>query len=342
MKAVVIGQHGGTDVLRIEERPTPEPSAAGVRVAIHAAGINHLDLWVRKGVEGHHFPLPMIPGSDGAGVVDAVGPEVTSVAVGDRVAIAPGYSCGVCAACLGGRQNLCRRYGIFGETRDGTNAEYVDVPEANLLPMPTEMSFVSGAAAPLVFLTAWHMLVDRCGVKVGDDVLIHAAGSGVSMAAIQIAKMHGARVIATAGSATKTTLALELGADHAIDYKEQDFGKVVKEITSRRGVDIAVDHVGGENISKTIRCLARGGRVVTCGATAGPELKADLRLVFFKNLTILGSTMGGTGEMHEVWSHIAAQRLKPVVAEVLGMDEVARGHELLESRSVFGKVVLVQ
>ncbi|MCB9834360.1 MAG: zinc-binding dehydrogenase [Planctomycetes bacterium] len=340
MRAVEIAAHGGPEVLRFVERPVPEPKAGEVRIALRAAGMNHLDCWVRRGVEGHRFPLPIVPGCDGAGVVDALGAEATGVAVGDRVAIAPGFSCGHCRHCAAGEQQLCRHYGIFGETCDGTDADFICVPVANLLPMPAGMDFVAAAAAPLVFLTAWHMVVARCGVKAGDDVLVHAAGSGVSMAAIQIARMLGARVITTAGSDDKVARGLELGAEVGINYKTQDFLAEIRGLTGKRGVDVVVDHVGGENIGRSIRALAKGGRVVTCGATAGPELQADLRLIFFKNLAILGSTMGGLGEMHEVWGHVCAGRLKPVVGAVLPLAEVARGHELLENRAVFGKVVL--
>lgn len=340
MRAVRISEHGGPDVLELVDVPEPEPAHGEVRLKMAAAGVNHLDLWVRRGVEGHHFPLPMIPGSDGAGVVDALGAGVDGVSVGDRVAISPGSGCMRCASCLAGEHNLCRHYSIFGETKDGTDAEHVCVPAANLLPVPDDMELTDAAAAPLVFLTAWHMVVTRCGVRAGDDVLVHAAGSGVSMAAIQIARMHGARVIATASKPEKLDKALELGASDVIDYSLRDFVAVVRELTGKRGVDIVVDHVGGENISRSIRSLARGGRVVTCGATSSPTLEADLRLIFFKSLAILGSTMGGMGEMCEVWSHVAAGRMKPVVARVLPLADVRSAHRLLETRAVFGKVVL--
>ena len=341
MNAVQISQHGGPEVLEFVERDRPEPGPHQVRLQVKASALNHLDLWVRKGVEGHRFPLPIIPGCDMAGTVEALGEGVQGVALGDRVAVAPGFSCGACASCAAGKQNLCRRYGIFGETCDGSNAEYVCVPEANLLRMPESMSFETAASAPLVFLTAWHMVVDRCGIRAGDDVLVHAAGSGVSMAAIQIAKMHGARVFVTAGSDEKLEAARSLGAEVTINYREQDFLKEVRTLTGKRGLDIIVDHVGGENIQKSVRALAQGGRVVTCGATSGPELKSDLRLIFFKNLSILGSTMGGLGEMHDVWGHLCSGRLESIVAETLPLADVRRAHELLESRSVFGKVVLL-
>ncbi|MFT7617564.1 MAG: NADPH:quinone reductase-like Zn-dependent oxidoreductase [Planctomycetota bacterium] len=340
MKACTIAEHGGPEVLKFTDRPIPEPSGNEVRVSIKAAGMNHLDCWVRRGVEGHQFPLPIIPGCDGAGVVESVGADVVKVKVGDRVAIAPGFSCGVCDLCVAGRNNLCRYFGVLGETTDGTNAEFICVPEVNALAMPDSMSFVEAAAAPLVFLTAWHMVVNRCQIRSGDQVLVHAAGSGVSMAAIQIAKFMGAEVLITAGSDEKVRRGLELGADHGINYRTEDFLKVSRDITKRRGLDIVVDHVGAENIGKSIRALAKGGRVVTCGATAGPKLETDLRLVFFKSLSILGSTMGGHGDMRDVWRLICTGALAPVVGEVLPLTDVAKGHALLENRAVFGKVVL--
>jgi NADPH:quinone reductase-like Zn-dependent oxidoreductase len=340
MKALLIRAHGGPEVIETVERPSPEPGFGEVRLRVRAAGVNHLDIWVRKGVEGHEFPLPITPGCDMAGEIDKIGPGVEGVQVGDRVAVAPGKSCGRCDACAGGRQNLCRHYGIFGETCDGGDAEQAVVPAVNLLPMPPSMDFTVAAAAPLVFLTAWHMVVDRCSVRAGDDVLVHAAGSGVSMAAIQIAKMHGARVFTTVGADEKIAPAQALGAEVVINYKKADFGKEVRALTRKRGCDIIVDHVGGENITKSIRSLAAGGRVVTCGATSGYELKTDLRLVFFKNLSILGSTMGGLGEMRLVWSHICSGRLAPVIAAVMPLDEAREAHRMIEARAVFGKVVL--
>ncbi|HGY92746.1 MAG TPA: alcohol dehydrogenase [Planctomycetes bacterium] len=340
MKAVWVSAHGGPNVLEVVDRPRPEPGPGEVRVRVRAAALNHLDLWVRRGVEGHRFPLPLITGCDGAGEVDALGEGVLAIREGQRVAIAPGISCGVCTACCSGRQNLCRFYGIFGETRDGTDAEWICIPEQNALPMPDDMSFVDAAATPLVFLTAWHMLKNRCALQPGETVLVHAAGSGVSMAAIQIARLLGARVFATASRPEKLEKALELGAEMAINYAEKDFTRAVRDVTSKRGVDVVVDHVGAENISKSLRCLAKGGRVVTCGATAGPKLESDLRLIFFKSLSLLGSTMGGLGDMRDVWDLVAAGRMHPVVAEVMPLEEVRRAHELLESRAVFGKVVL--
>jgi NADPH:quinone reductase-like Zn-dependent oxidoreductase len=341
VRAVVVREHGGPEVLRLEEREAPEPGPKEVRLAVRAVGLNHLDLWVRKGVPGHTFPLPIVPGCDVAGVIDAVGPGVAGLASGDRVVVGPGVSCGVCMACRSGREPLCRAYGILGETRDGGCADFMVLPAQNVFPIPEGLDFASAAAVPLVFLTAWHMLVERAGVRAGDLVLIHAAGSGVSSAAIQIARMFGARVFATAGSDEKCERAIELGAEEACHYREKDFTAEVRRFTAKRGIDIAVDHVGQDTFDRTLRCLAKGGRYVTCGATSGYELRTDFRLVFFKSLSILGSTMGGSHELLEVLGHVAAGRLRPVLDRTFPLEEVAAAHRHLEARSGFGKTVLL-
>ncbi|MHC5210729.1 MAG: zinc-binding dehydrogenase [Planctomycetota bacterium] len=325
MKAVVIREHGGPEVLALEEREDPRPRADQVLIDVQAVGLNHLDLWVRKGVPGHAFPLPMIPGCDFCGLVADVGEAVDGIAVGDRVLAAPGFSCGRCRHCAEGQHQLCRHYGIFGETVDGGCAELAVVPAVNAIPMPDGMEFSQAAAFPLAFLTAWHMLVARCAIRPGEDVLVHAAGSGVGSAAVQIAKLHHARVIATAGSDAKLERAKELGADEVINYETQDWVSEVKKLTGKRGVDIVFEHVGEKTFSGSIRCLAKGGRVVTCGATTGPKLETNLRAVFFKGLSILGST-----------SHLA-----PVVDRVLPLSEVAAAHAALEAREAFGKIVLI-
>lgn len=340
MRSVVIREHGDYDKLLFEDRPVPEPGPKEVRVRVKACALNHLDTWVRRGVPGHTFPLPMIPGCDIAGVVDAVGAGVVSVKAGDEVVIAPGFGCGVCEPCADGDDNLCHRYGIFGETRDGGCAEFVCVPERNALKKPKNLSFEHAAAIPLAFLTAWHMLVVRCGIAAGDDVLIHAAGSGVGSAAVQIAKLHGARVIATVGSDAKQSKALALGADVVMNYAQVDFAKEVRALTNKRGVRIAMDHIGQPTIGRTIQCLAKGGMVVTCGATGGFDLVTDLRLVFFKSLSILGSTMGSLGELHDVFRLVEQGKLKPVVHTVLPLEQVREAHRILGDREVFGKVIV--
>jgi NADPH:quinone reductase-like Zn-dependent oxidoreductase len=332
-----IGEHP----LRLVERPEPEPGAGEVRVRVRARGLNHLDVWVRRGVAGHAFPLPLVPGCDGAGVVDAVGPGVAARRVGDAVVLAPGLSCGLCRACASGRDPLCRSYGILGETRDGTCADAVVVPERNALALPRGVSFEDAAAFPLVFLTAWHMLADRAALRPGEAVLVHAAGSGVSSAAIQVARLLGAgRILATTSTAGKAARARALGADEVIDSSKEDVAARVRDLTGKAGVDVVVDHVGQATFAGSLKALAKGGRLVTCGATSGPKVEVHLNLVFFKSLSILGSTMGSLGEMHDLVGHLGAGRLKPVVDSVLPLSEVAEGHRRLEAREVFGKVVL--
>jgi len=340
MKAVVIREHGDLDRLLFEERPVPEPGPREVLVRVRACALNHLDLWVRRGVPGHTFPLPLIPGCDIAGTVEALGAGSRGVEPGAEVVVAPGFGCGVCPACATGDDNLCRHYGIFGETIDGGCAEFVKVPDTHCIAKPEQLSFEQSAALPLVFLTAWHMLVERARVRPGLDVLIQAAGSGVSSAALQIAKLHGARVIVTAGSDAKLEQARALGADRAVNYSNEDFTKAVKEFTGRRGVDIAIDHVGEPTIARSIAALAKGGTLVTCGATAGFKLETDLRLVFFKSLSILGSTMGSLGEVHRVIDLARQGLLKPVIHTVLPLEKIREAHRILGEREVFGKVIV--
>jgi len=340
MRAVVVSEHGGLDVLRFEERAGPEPACDEVVVAVRAVGLNHLDLWARRGVPGFTFPLPLVPGSDAAGVVHAVGSNVSGIEPGDQVVVAPGTSCGRCRPCLTGDDHHCPRYGILGEHRDGCLAERIAVPAVNVLPKPAEISFEQAASLPIPFLTAWHMLVERARVRPGETVLIQAAGSGVSTAGIQIARMWGARVIATAGSEEKLRLARELGADHGIDYKKQDVAREVRALTGKKGVEIVFDHVGTDTWEGSLRSLAWQGRLVTCGATSGVEARIDLRHLFFKALSLLGSTMGRRGDLIDILDHVASGRLRAVVARTLPWDEVREAHRLLEERAVFGKIVL--
>jgi NADPH:quinone reductase-like Zn-dependent oxidoreductase len=303
--------------------------------------MNHLDLWVRRGVPGHKFPLPVILGCDGSGVVEAVGELVTEVKPGDRVAVSPGFVPRFSPEALAGEHNLAHDYGIFGETRDGTAADWIAVPARNLLPMPASMSFEDAAALPLAALTAHHMLMERARIRPGMDVVIWAAGSGVSVYAIQIAKLAGARVTAIASSATKCARAKALGADVVVDRSSEDPASVVRELTRRRGADVVIDHVGEATFTTSLKMLARGGAVVTCGATSGAKLEADLRLIFFKSLSILGSTMGGMGEMRRVWDMACRGALRPVLERTFPLTEAASAHAQLEERKVFGKLVLM-
>jgi NADPH:quinone reductase-like Zn-dependent oxidoreductase len=274
--------------------------------------------------------------------VDATGPGVPAARAGERVVLAPGHACGSCPACASGRDHLCRHYGIFGETRDGTCAEKIVVPARNAIPIPATLAFEPAAAFPLAYLTAWHMLVARAELRPGETVLVHAAGSGVSTAAIQVARLLGAgRVLATTSTPAKAERARALGADEVIDYAREDVPARVRALTGRAGADVVVDHVGAATLAGSIRCLAKGGRVVTCGATSGREAAIDLNPVFFKSLALLGSTMGSLGEVHDVLAQVVAGRLSPVIDAVLPLSRVAEGHRRLEAREVFGKIVLV-
>lgn len=339
MRAVLIREHGGVDRLELAEVPEPDGSSRAL-VSVRAVALNHLDLWVRRGVPGHTFPLPIIPGSEVSGVIESLPREAGEWKIGDEVVVAPGTSCGECPACSSGRDNLCPRYGIFGETENGGAAEMMAAPLRSLLRKPESLSFVEAAAIPLDFLTSWHMLIARAGLREGETVLVHAGASGIGSAAIQIAKAWKARVLTTVGSREKADLARKLGADEVILYREVDFVQEVRRITSRRGVDVVVEHVGADTFDGSMRSLARGGRLVTCGATTGAEVKINLRAIFFKLLSILGSTMGSLAELREIMDQVRAGRLKPVVGKVLPLDRVADAHRLLEDRAVAGKVVL--
>jgi NADPH:quinone reductase-like Zn-dependent oxidoreductase len=275
-----------------------------------------------------------------AGVVDAVGPGVEGVAVGDEVVVNPGVSCGRCEACLSGNDVLCGSYGILGEHLPGGYAEKVAVPSANVLNKPRRLSFDEAACIPLVFLTAWHALVARAALSPGETVLVHAAGSGVGSAAIQIAKVVGATVIATAGTDAKCERGRALGADHAVNYASTDFLAEVRRITGRKGVDVVFEHVGKATWERSLLALRRGGRVVTVGATTGYDPPTDLRHVFYRSLSLLGSTMGSKGELFRVLQLVEEGKLRPVLDRALPLARAAEAHKLLENRAHFGKIVL--
>jgi len=345
IRAVAFRQHGGPEVLEDLDVDIPDRPAPGlVRVRISAVALNHLDVWIRRGLPNLRVTFPHRLGADIAAVVEELGEGATAPAVGTRVVIAPGYSCGACEACLRGADNLCRRYGIFGEHGNGGYGELLDVPAANLLPWPGELGVAEAAAIPLTFLTAWQMVVDKGAIKRGDVVLVHAAGAGVSVAAIQLAKLFGARVIATSTSAAKLERARGLGADETIDTTKQDFVAESRRMTGKRGVDLVIEHVGGELFSKSILALTSGGRLVTCGATSGATPNVDLRHVFFRQLQLLGSTMGSKATMFPILREFERGALRPVVDRVLPFNaEGAReAHRVLEAREAFGKVVLMK
>lgn len=339
-RAMVIVGHGGPEVLEEREIDVREPAPGEVRVRVRAVALNHMDLWVRRGGPAFRVELPHRLGCDVVGDVEAVGGGVTNAKEGDAVVLNPGISCGVCRACLAGEDNFCRRYRILGEHTHGGYGGLLVVPAANLVPRPPGLTDAEAAAFPLTFLTAWQMLVRRAALRAGEVVLVHGAGSGVGIAAIAIAKLLGARVIATAGSRDKVEKALALGAEHGIDYAQEDFVARVKELTGKRGVDVVFEHVGGDVFAKSVLATASGGRIVTCGATAGFEPKVDLRHVFFRQISVLGSTMGSKADLIDVAAHVARGALRPVVDRVLPLREAALAHDALETRNVFGKVVL--
>ncbi len=340
MRAIAFRKHGGPEVLELMNLPSPEPRAREVRVKVKAVALNHLDVWVRAGWPGLELELPHVLGSDVAGVIDAVGAEVTDLPPGTEVLVNPGLSCGACERCLSGQDVLCRRYQILGEDVAGGYAEFVCVPRQNILPKPKKLTFEEAACLPLTFLTAWHMLFGRAQLLPGETVLVHAAGSGVGSAAVQLAKLAGATVIATASTTDKLAKAQALGADHLINYAEADFLDEVKKLTSRRMVDVVFEHVGATTWEKSIACLSKGGRLVICGATSGHDVRVDLRTLFYKSISLLGSTMGSKSELFRVLELVESGRLVPVLDRVLPLEQAAVGHRLLTSRQTFGNVVL--
>jgi len=340
MKAIIFEKHGGPEVLRYTEVAEPELRSGEVLVRVHACALNHLDIWVRDGIPGVNFPLPHIPGSDVAGVVAQIGPNVTNVRMGQKVLLAPGVSCGKCAACLAGKDNQCPYFTNLGYLIDGGCAEFVRCPEVNCLPYPENLSFAEAAAVPLVFQTAWHMLMTRAQLQPGEEVLVLGAGSGVGSAAIQIAKMFGCRVIATGGNDGKLSKARELGADEVVNHKIQSIKTEVRRLTGKRGVDVVFEHVGTATWEDSVAGLARGGRLVTCGATTGYDAKIDLRFLFSRQLSILGSYMGTKSELATVLKLVAAGKLKPVIDRGFPLPECAAAHAYLDSGEQFGKVVL--
>lgn len=341
MHAVIFSQHGGPEVLGLADVANPQIKANEVLVEVRACALNHLDVWVRNGLPGIKIPLPHILGCDVAGVVREVGDLVTWARAGDEVMVQPGVSCGHCPECLAGRDNMCDEYDIIGYRRDGGYAEFVAVPGINVIPKPGNLSWEEAAALPLVTLTAWHMLVARAHVQPGEDVLVHAAGSGVGSLGIQIAKLLGARVIATASSTEKLAKARELGADETVNYSSDDWPKQVKRLTNGRGVDVVFEHTGEATWPGSILSLKKGGRLVTCGATSGFDARTDLRHVFYRHLTILGSMMGSKADLLAAMKFIESGQIRAVVDRVLPLAEARKAHELMEDRAQFGKLVLL-
>lgn len=338
MKAIRIHEFGGPEVLRYEDVPDPQLRKDQVLVRIKACALNHLDLWVRKGLPG--VKLPHILGSDIAGEIVEGGEYVTGLKTGQRVLLAPMHFCNRCAKCAAGLQNQCPEFTVLGNGVDGGNCELIAVPPVNVIPIPDWLDFNQAASVPLVFLTAWHMLVGRAAIKQGQTVLVLGGGSGVGSSAIQIAKLFHARVITTAGDEAKLEKARRLGADYSINHYQQKISQEVRRITNKEGVDIVVEHVGSATWDESMKSLKPAGVIVTCGATAGPTVSFDLRFLFSRQLSFLGSYMGTLGELHEVLSHVFAGRVKPVVDRTFPLKDARAAHEYMEASQMFGKIVL--
>ena len=342
MKAVRIHEYGGVDTLRYEDAPDPAPgSPRDVVVRLRAAALNHIDLWNRKGLTGMKVEFPHILGADGAGVVEQAGSEVTHLKKGDAVCIYPPVGCGGCEFCRTARDFMCVRLRVLGEGMKGSYAEYVAVPGANCFPAPEGYGFEEAAAFPLVFVTVWRMLVTNARLAPGEKVLILGIGGGVAMAALQIAKAMNAWVAVTSGSDEKVEGARRLGADYGLNYRTRDFVREIRDVTGKRGVDVVVDCVGGDSWAKSLAALVKGGRLVTCGATAGANPPTDIRRIFWNHLSIFGSTLGSRQEFEQVLRFVDAAKVKPVIDKIFPLAEARAAQTRLEAGQQFGKIILV-
>ncbi|BFU93287.1 MAG: alcohol dehydrogenase [Nitrospira sp.] len=345
MKAVIFREHGGPEKLSYEDIPQPQIGPEEVLIRVRACALNHLDIWIRQGSPAYPMPLPHVSGSDIAGEVEAAGGHVDgvradSIKVGDRVFVLPGISCWRCNECLAGRDNSCRSYALIGAMVHGGYAEYVKVPFRNVLPIPGNLTFEQAAAFPLVSVTAWHMLFALAQLQPGETVLIMGAGSGVGSIAVQMAHLAGARVITTVGSEDKIPKAVLLGAHAVIDHSREKVAERVKLLTEGRGVDVVIEHIGPEVWQQCLASLARGGRLITCGATTGAEVKLDLRYIYSRQFTIKGSYMGTRAELVKAAELVGQGKLKPVIDRTYPLREARAAQEQLLSRKVFGKIVL--
>jgi len=341
MQAVKFTEHGGRDVIDYGEFPDPEIGPEEVLVDVKAGALNYLDVWTREGLPGVDLEMPHIPGCDAAGVVEDVGDRVSRFEPGDHVAVTAGVSCGECEFCRHGEESMCVSYHLLGEHVRGLHSELAAVPEDNLVAVPDHVEWEVAAAAPLVFQTAWRMLITRGDVQPGESVLVLGASGGVGHAAVQIADYAGAEVFATASSQEKLEHARDLGADHVIDYESENFADRIRELTGKRGVDVVVDHVGKETWHDSLKSLAKGGRILTCGATTGGRPETDINRIFWNQLKVIGSTMATPGEVDDVLSLVWDGTFEPQIRETLPMSQTPRAHELLEDREGFGKVVVI-
>ncbi|HEV8227083.1 MAG TPA: zinc-binding dehydrogenase [Methylomirabilota bacterium] len=340
MKALAFHEHGGLDRLRYQDVPDPAIGPADVLVRVRACALNHLDLFVREGLPGFRLPLPFWTGCDIAGEVAQVGAAVRDVTVGDRVAVNPNLHCGRCEFCEKGEQSLCVTYGILGEHVHGGLAEYVKVAGDKVLKLPAHVKYEDAAAFILVNMTAWRMLVTQARLRAGEDLLVIGVGGGVSSTAVQIGKLCGARVWVTSSSDDKLARARELGADECINHAREEWARVVWEKTGRRGVDVVLENVGAATWKGSLRALAKGGRLVTCGATSGPIGETDIRVVFWKQVSIIGSTMSSNAEFHDVMRELFRGRLRAIVDTVMPLAEGVDAQRRLAEGKQFGKIVL--
>jgi NADPH2:quinone reductase len=340
MQAVQFSEHGDRDVIEYGDFPDPEIERDEVLVDIKAGGLNHLDIWTRRGMPILDLDFPHIPGSDGAGVVQEVGEDVTRFDVGDHVAVQPGKYCGKCEFCRDGEESLCVSYHLIGEHIRGVHSELAAVPEENLIQVPEHVDWETAASASLVFQTAWRMLISQGELGPSEKVLVLGASGGVGHAAVQIADYVGAEVYATASTDEKLSYAEDCGADHVINYEEDDFAAEIRDLTGKRGVDMVVDHIGEATYPNSLKSLAKGGRIVTCGATTGGNPGAGLNRIFWNQLKVIGSTMATPGEIDDVLPLVWDGTFESHVRASLPMSETARAHEMIENREGFGSVVV--
>ncbi len=340
MKAAVIHENGDLDVLRVEDVPEPKAGPGEVVLKVACAGLNHLDIWVRKGRPGTSLSGVHVLGSDAVGIVAELGDGVDNVSVGDEVILNPGLSCGRCEFCNRGQQSECSSFGIVGLSRPGTFAERVAVPARNLHPKPAHLTLEEAGTLALASVTAWRMVMTRAQLKPGESVLIHGIGGGAALCALEFAKLIGAEVIVTSSSDEKLTHATDLGADHTIDYRSQDVAERVKEITGGRGVDVAIDSVGAATWPLDFACVRRAGRIVTCGITTGPKAETNLQALYWNHLTIMGSTMGSNEDFRQMLRAVSVNQLRPVLDEVFALDDVRQAMGKMEAAEQFGKIAL--
>ncbi len=340
MKAVLFHEHGGPDKLSYEDLPIPQIGPQEVLIRVKACALNHLDIWIRQGNPAYSIPFPHVGGSDVSGIVEQIGTQVEGVSSGARVFVSPGISCWQCEYCLAGRDNMCRSYHLLGTKTHGGYAEYVKVPFRNVLPMPENLTFEQAAAFPLVSVTASHMLFPLANLQHGETVLVMGAGSGVGIMAVQLAKLAGTRVLATVGSDDKVPKGVVLGADAVINHTRENVSDRVRMLTEGRGVDVVIEHIGPEVWDSCLDSLTRGGRLITCGATTGAEVKLNLRYLYSRQLTVKGSYMGTRAELVKATELMSQGRLMVVVDRTFPLRDARAAQELMLSRKFFGKIVL--